>query len=140
MATLEENLETLIAAIGTDHKVQQQAIGVIANLQTAATNLVSAINEVKATADAAVAGTAPNATTTVKGIAELATDSEALAMSAQDVVLTPGNIGAIRNVANGLRARPSAVESLRPSASASPARCRPGAGGRRPEHQLHLGG
>lgn len=102
MATLEENLEALIAAIGTDHKAQQQAIGVIANLQTAANNLVSAINEVKATADAAVAGTAPNATTTVKGIAEISTDSEALSMSAQDVVLTPGNIGAIRNVANGL--------------------------------------
>ena len=102
MATLESRIYDLLQAIGTDWKDIQADVGVMANLETAATNLVAAINEVKATADAAVAGTAPDGTTTVKGIVELATDSEALAMSATDLVLTPGNLGAVRNVANGV--------------------------------------
>lgn len=102
MAKLEDYLAQLITDLGTDYKNQEAAIGAIANLQTAATNLVAAINEVKAVADAAVAGTAPDATTSVKGITELATDSEALAMAAQDVVLTPSNIAAVRGANNGL--------------------------------------
>lgn len=100
--TLEAELLELITDIGTDYKSDKAAIGVLANLQTAATNLVAAINEVKAVADAAVQGTAPSASTTVKGIVELSTDSEALAMSAQDVVLRPSNLAAITNVNNGL--------------------------------------
>lgn len=100
--SLESELQNLIVALGTDWKNTQGEIGVLANLQTAATNLVAAINEVKATADAAVAGTAPNATTTIKGIVELATDSEALAFSATDLVVTPGNLGSVLNVANGI--------------------------------------
>ena len=102
MATQEERLAELILDLGTDYKTILAMIGALNNLETAATNLVQAVNEVKATADAAVAGTAPDATSMVKGIVELATDSEALAMSATDLVLTPGNLGAIRNVANGL--------------------------------------
>lgn len=102
MATLESRIEELIVALGTDWKNIQAGQGVLANLQTSATNLVTAINEVKATADAAVAGTAPDATTTQKGIVELATDGEALALSATDVVVTPKNLGAVRGVANGL--------------------------------------
>lgn len=35
-------------------------------------------------------------------IPSMSTDSEALAMSATDVVLTPGNLGAITNVNNGI--------------------------------------
>lgn len=100
--SLESELASLITALGTDYKNVQGEIGVLANLQTAATNLVAAINEVKSTADAAVAGTAPDASTTVKGISELATDTEALAMSATDVVVTPSNLSAISNVNNGL--------------------------------------
>jgi hypothetical protein len=102
MATLESRIYDLLQAIGTDWKDIQADVGVMANLETAATNLVAAINEVKATADAAVAGTAPDGTTTVKGIVELATDSEALAMAATDLVLTPGNLAAVRNATNGL--------------------------------------
>lgn len=102
MPTLEDHLSALITNLGTDYKTTQAAIGAIGNLQTAATNLVAAINEVKATADAAVAGTAPDGSTAQKGIVELATDSEALAMAATDLVLTPGNLGAVRNVANGV--------------------------------------
>src|ERR1700742_4678268 len=102
MSTLESQIASLITAIGTDWKNIWAAIGSIGSLDTSATNLVAAVNEVKATADAAVEGTAPDATTSVKGISELATDSEALAMSAADVVLTPSNLAAITNVNNGL--------------------------------------
>lgn len=102
MATLEERIQELIVDLGTDWKDIQADIGSMAALATAATNLVAAINEVKATADAAIAGTAPDASTTVKGIVELSTDGEALAFSATDKVVTPGNLGAVRGVANGL--------------------------------------
>lgn len=102
MATLEARIEELIVALGTDWKNIQAGQGVLANLNTTATNLVAAINEVKATADAAVEGTAPDATTSVKGIVELSTDGEALALSATDKVLTPGNLGAVRGVVNGV--------------------------------------
>ena len=98
--TLLDELAELITNLGTDHKNQQAAIGVIANLETAATNLVAAINEVKTLAESA-GGTVPDASTTVKGISERATDSEALAMAATDLTLTPGNLAAVRGVANG---------------------------------------
>lgn len=100
--TLQTELQELITVLGTDWKNDQAKMGVIANLQTSATNLVAAINEVLSIANAAVSGTAPDATTSVKGIVELATDSEALAMAATDVVLRPSNVGAVTNVANGL--------------------------------------
>jgi len=102
MATLEAELATLITDLGTDWKTTQANIGVLGNLATAATNLVAAINEVKATADAAVSGTAPPASTTEQGIIEIATDSEALALSATDLAVTPGNLAALRNANNGL--------------------------------------
>lgn len=102
MATLESRLNDLITAIGTDWKTFNTSIGVIGNLATTATNLVAAINEVKATADAAVAGTAPDATETVKGIIEIATNAEALAMAATAQALVPANLAAIVNVNNGL--------------------------------------
>lgn len=101
MATMQSRLASLITQLGTDWKNIWAKIGA-GSLNTTATNLIAAINEVKATADAAVAGTAPDATTSVKGISERATDAEALAMSATDLTLTPGNIGAIVNVNNGL--------------------------------------
>lgn len=100
--SLESQLASFITAIGTDWKNLWAAIGVRANLTTTATNLVSAVNEVKATADAAVSGTAPNASTTVKGIVELSTDSETLAFSATDLVVTPGTLGSVLNVSNGI--------------------------------------
>jgi len=102
MATLEAELAALITALGTDYKATQGKIGNIGALATAATNLVAAINEVKTTADAAVAGTAPSASTTVKGIIEIATDTEALAMAATDLAITPKNLSALCNVNNGL--------------------------------------
>lgn len=101
MAKLDSRLAALIVAVGTDWKNLWAKIGLGA-LNTTATNLIAAINEVKVTADAAGEGIAPDATTTVKGISELSTDGEALAMSAADVVLTPSNLSAIVNVNNGL--------------------------------------
>ncbi len=98
--SLESQLATLITSIGTDWKNLWAKIGT-GTLNTTATNLVAAVNEVKVTADAG-GGSVPDASTTVKGKVELGTDSEALAMSATDVVLTPSNLGAIVNVNNGL--------------------------------------
>lgn len=102
MATLEERLEELLLELGTDYKNTVGKVGNLNALAVAATNLVDAINQVKAIADAAVEGTAPDASTSVKGIVEIATDSEALALAAQDVVVTPGNLGALRGANNGL--------------------------------------
>jgi hypothetical protein len=101
MATLEQQLATLIVALGTDYKNVWAKIGTGA-LNTTAQNLVAAINEVKTTADSAVAGTAPDGSTTVKGIVRLTTDSEALALSASDIALTPHGLGAVRGAVNGL--------------------------------------
>jgi hypothetical protein len=98
--SLESQLATLITALGTDWKNLWAKVGT-GTLNTTATNLVAAVNEVKVTADAG-GGSVPDASTTVKGKVELGTDSEALAMSATDVVLTPSNLGAIVNVNNGL--------------------------------------
>jgi hypothetical protein len=99
--SLESQLATLITALGTDWKNIWAKIG-SGTLNTSATNLVAAINEVKVTADAGGGGSAPAASTTVAGISERATDAEALALSATDVTLSPGNLGAITNVANGI--------------------------------------
>lgn len=99
--TLQSQLANLITAIGTDYKNIWAKLGSVA-LNTTAQNVSAAINEVKVTADTAAGGGVADATTTTKGKVELGTDSEALAMSATDVVLTPSNIGAITNVANGL--------------------------------------
>lgn len=99
--SLESQLAALITSLGTDWKNIWAKIGT-GTLNTTATNLVAAVNEVKVTADAAGGGgTVADATTSVKGKIEIATDSEALAMSATDLAVTPGNLGAIANVANG---------------------------------------
>lgn len=77
MATLESRLASLITAIGTDWKNIWAKIGA-GSLNTTATNLIAAINEVKTTADSAVAGTTPDASETVKGKIELATNAESI--------------------------------------------------------------
>lgn len=107
MATLLSRLGDLVTAIGTDIKqhrtwITGSASGNLTGLSTTAKgDLIAAINEVKGIADGAAAGT-PDATTSVKGKVELATDAEALAMSSSTVALLPSNLGAITNVANGL--------------------------------------
>lgn len=100
--TMQTRLSDLITAIGTDYKqlrtwITGSASGDLTTLTTTSkTSLLSAINEVNAK-PAAV-----DSTTSVKGIAERATDAEALAMSSSVVDLAPSNLAAIVNVANGL--------------------------------------
>lgn len=102
MATLEARIQELITVLGTDWKTFNTAIGVMGNLNTTATDLVAAINEVKVTADTAAGGSVADATTTTAGKVELATDAEALAMAvATNIALVPANLAAVRNVANG---------------------------------------
>ena len=93
----------LITAVGTDIKqhrtwITGSASGDLTGLTTTAkTSLVAAINEIDAGS-----ASVPDSSTTVKGIAERATDAEALAMSSAIVDLSPSNLAAIVNVANGL--------------------------------------
>lgn len=105
MATMQSRLSDLITSLGTDYKTIKTWIfgstsGTLADLQTTAKgSIVAAINEARTTGGS---GTPPDASTTVKGIAETATDAEALAMSSAVVTVTPSNLGAIVNVNNGL--------------------------------------
>lgn len=45
---------------------------------------------------------APDATETTKGLVEFSTDAETLGLVSDSVVVTPGSLGSITNVANGL--------------------------------------
>ena len=74
MATLAVRLADLITAIGTDWKNFNTKIGNLASLTTSTqVSLVAAINEVQSEVGG---GAAPDASETVKGIAELATLAE----------------------------------------------------------------
>lgn len=102
--TLITRLGDLITAIGTDYKQLRTWItgsntNTLSGLTTTdKTSVVAAVNEVNANV---VAG-APDATTLVKGIVELATDAETLALTDAVRAVTPSNIGAITNVNNGI--------------------------------------
>lgn len=102
--SLQQRLTDLATAIGTDIKllrtyVTGSSTGDLSGLSTTAkTSLISAINEVNSNV---TASSTPVASTTVAGKVRLATDSEVLAMSANDCVVRPGSLGAIANVANG---------------------------------------
>ena len=82
--TLITRIGDLITAIGTDYKQLRTWItgsntGNLDTLTTTAkTSLLAAVNEVNAAIGEA---TIPDATTTLKGKVELATDAEALAMA-----------------------------------------------------------
>lgn len=98
--SLLTNIQSLITQMGTDWKNIWAKVGT-GSLNTTATNLTAAINEVKVTADSA-GGSVPDATTTVKGKVELATDAETLAMTDTVRAITPSNLAGIVNVNNGL--------------------------------------
>lgn len=99
--SLLTRMNDLLTALGTDYKqfrtwITGSSSGDLSGLTTSAkSSLLAAINEVNAKP-------LPDASTTVKGVSERSTDAEALGMSATDVTLTPGNVGAITNVADGL--------------------------------------
>lgn len=92
MATLESRLGSLITALGTDWKNIWAKIGA-GTLNTTAQNLIAAINEVKVTADAA-GGSVPDASETVKGKVELATDAETTTGTDTTRATTPANVKA----------------------------------------------
>jgi hypothetical protein len=102
MSTLAVRLSDFITAVGTDYKqfrtwITGSSSGDLTGLTTTTkTSLLAAINEVNAK-PAAV-----SSSTTVAGIAERATDAEALAMASSIVDLSPSNLAAIVNVNNGL--------------------------------------
>lgn len=102
--SLITQINNLITAVGTDIKLHRtwltgSSTGDLTGLTTTdKSSVVAAINEVKAGS----AGAPPDASTTVKGIAEHATDAEALAMASTAVNITPSNLAAIVNVNNGL--------------------------------------
>lgn len=100
MSTLEDRVSELITSLGTDWKNIWAKIGSAA-LNTTAQTLIGAINEVKAVADSKLSSV-PDASTTVKGISERATDSEALALAATDLTVTPANLAALRGASGGL--------------------------------------
>ena len=81
--SLQTRISDLITAIGTDYKqlrtwITGSSTGTLASLNTTdKTNLVSALNEVKSTADAAGGGTSVDpASTTIAGKIEIATLAE----------------------------------------------------------------
>lgn len=94
MATQQERFEELLDLIALDWQGFWAAVGNMGSLTTAATTLVAAINEVKTTADAAVEGTAPDATESVKGIVELATTGEAATGTDTSRAVTPAGVDA----------------------------------------------
>lgn len=97
MASLQSRLSDLITAIGTDIKqlrtwLTGSSSGNLTGLSTTdKTNIVSAINEVFTLAGSG----APDASTTVKGIAELATDAEAITGTDTVRTVTPANVAAV---------------------------------------------
>jgi hypothetical protein len=104
MSTLQVRLGDLITAIGTDVKqlrvwITGSASGDLTGLTTTdKTSLVNAINEVKAGSS----GAPPDASTTVKGIVELATDAETLTGTDAARAITPSNLASLYNVNNGI--------------------------------------
>ena len=105
--TLQTRISDLITAVGTDYKaiktmITGSAAGNLTGLTTTdKTSLVAAVNEVKAAVGGA-GWVAVDASTTVKGIMEQATNAEALAMASAVVALVPANLASMVNVNNGL--------------------------------------
>ena len=91
MSTLQVRLSDLITALGTDWKNIWAKVGT-GTLDTVATNLVAAVNEVNA---AVASATIPDASSTVKGKVELATDAEAITGTDTVRATTPANVAAV---------------------------------------------
>ena len=96
--SLQTRLSDLITAIGTDYKqlrtwMTGTGTGTLASLNTTdKSSLVSAINEVKATADLGGGGSPPDASTTTKGIIEIATLAEVTAGTDTVRAVTPEGV------------------------------------------------
>jgi len=89
MASLNSRLSDLATRIATEFKAIRTITGTPASLTTTdKTNLVAAINEVKASSS----GAPPDATTTVKGIVELADTTEADTGTNGTTAMTPAMV------------------------------------------------
>jgi hypothetical protein len=94
--SLATNLQSAFTRVGTEFKAIRTLIGgsgtanISALTTTDKTSLVAAINEVKAGS----AGSPPDASSTVKGIVELATDAETLTGTDTVRATTPANVKA----------------------------------------------
>jgi hypothetical protein len=97
--SLVSQVSTALTRVGTEFKAIRTLIGgsgtatISALTTTDKTSLVAAINEVKAGS----AGTPPDASATVKGIVELATDAEAITGTDTVRATTPANLTAAIN-------------------------------------------
>jgi hypothetical protein len=91
MSSLQVRLSDLITALGNDRKNIWDNIG-SGTLDTVATDLIAAINEVNA---AVTSATIPDASATVKGKVELATDAEAITGTDTVRAVTPANVAAV---------------------------------------------
>lgn len=104
MSSLQTRLQELVVALGTDYKqlrtwITGSSSGDLTGLTTTdKTSLVNAINEVKAGAG----GSVPDSSTTVKGIVELATNAETLALTDSVRAITAAGLASILNVNNGI--------------------------------------
>jgi hypothetical protein len=103
MSSLQTRIGDLIVAIATDIKqhtvwLTGSSSGDLTGLTTTdKTSVVAAINEVKATSG----GSVSDASDTVKGIVELATNAETLTGTDATRAVTPAGLTSLGNVANG---------------------------------------
>ena len=96
--SLQTRLSDLITAIGTDYKqlrvwITGSGTGTLSSLATAdKTSIISAINEVKGIADLGGGGSPADASTTAKGIIEIATLAEVAAGTDAVRAVTPEGV------------------------------------------------
>lgn len=114
--SLATNLQSAFTRAATEFKAIRTLIsgsgtGDVSGLTTTATNLVGAINEV-----AAATGTVPDASTTVKGIVELATTTETTTGTDTERAVTPAGVAAA--VAALVDAAPGTLDTLNELAAA----------------------
>lgn len=116
--SLDTNLQSSLTRIGTEFKtlrilVSGSGTGDVSGLDTTATNLVDAINEVLAAAEAA---TIPDASETEKGKVELATTTETVTGTDTVRAVTPAGVAAA--IAALVDAAPGALDTLNELAAA----------------------
>lgn len=111
MASLASRLSDLATRIGTEFKAIRTLTGALTSLTTTdKTNLVAAINEVKASS----AGAPPDATTAVKGVVELSDTTEADTGTNTVTAMTPALVKRRVDaaVAALLNSAPGALDTL----------------------------
>lgn len=107
MASLATRLSDFATRVGTEFKAIRTMTGALASLTTTdKSTIVAAINEVKASS----AGAPPDASTTAKGIVELATTAETTTGTDTVRAVTPAGVAAA--IAALISAAPGALDTL----------------------------